>query len=216
MRLRKIELGNPHKPLDGCLFFPSCRTINCYLPNALGMYVDKVTPAEEQAVIEHFRRTHRFYSSAVRNMPRGDINSHLFADYSLVVADAEDMTMNNLGAQNRNALLVVTPTIFSGIHHTPYVEVGEYRGQFMEVPVIRGGVPPFEGINAYLEIANGQEPGRWDNSDPALRVLEKVITEFETFVHEQIFREILAGTRKKFTGSALYEHLHQTGQTSKW
>lgn len=217
MRLRKIGLGNPHNSLNGYagLFFPHCDVTLLYLPNALGMYVDKVTPTEEEAVREHFKQNYRFSSSSIKEMPRGDITSYLFADYSSTIADIDGKTMGDSGVQNRNALLVVTPTVFSDVHHMEYVEVGDYKGCFMEAPVIRGGVPAFECRNAYIEIANGQS-GQWDYSDPALSVLGKVITEFETPVHERVLREVLAGTRKEFTGSALCEHLVKNGQTSRW
>lgn len=213
MRLRKIGLGNPHHCTDGYgnLFFPHCEPSSLQMPNALGIYVDKVISAEEELVKKHFKENYRFSSSSDHEVPAGKISSYLFRDYSPIVADADGKTLNSLGAQNRNALLTVFPkeTYINGIG------VGECMGSIMEMPMVRGGVLPFEDGCAYIEIANGKQ-GKWVHSDPALSILETIITEFETPAHKRILREILAGTITEFTESALYEHLRETGQTDKW
>ncbi len=219
MRLRKIGLGNPYHPCDGYggLFFPTCKAARIYLPNALGMFVDKVTPAEKKAVREHFKRHYRFSSSVIRKSPRGNLILDLFSDYSTTIADNEGRKAGDSGVQNRNALLVISSSkVNSSSYHFSYAKVGEYEGYYMEAPIVRGGAPEFEGINAYIEIANGGKAGEWNHSDPALSVLEKTVHEFETPVHQRVFKEILAGERNKFTDSALYQCLHETGQKEKW
>lgn len=214
MRLRKIGLGNPHHCTDGYgnLFFSHCEPSSLQIPNAFGMYVDKVIPSEEELVKKHFKENYRFSSSSSTQSSSGrEIYSYLFRDYSPFIADADGKTLNSPGAQNRNALLIV----FSEGAYINGIGVGECIGSIMEMPMVRGGVLPFEDSCAYIEIANG-ERGKWGHSDPALSVLGKVIIEFETPAHGRILREILTGAKKEFTGSALYEHLRETGQIDKW
>ncbi len=164
------------------------------------MFFDDVSDYERRKLGESFKNCYASKYSSNQRFPQGNINIKLFVDHNTEMA--------------RKGLLVTAPKM--NRFHVRRITVGEISGYLMEAPEVRSGVPHFRGQSAYIEIASGRDPGEWCSEDPALSILEKTVTQFETPAHKRIFHDILAGKLKKYTNSALYDYLHKTGQAKKW
>lgn len=209
MRLRKIGLlhsksGNNYSDLALLGLYPQ-------LDSALGLYCDKIKDTDLAAIRENMSSNY----AISRVLPEQTFSStdsvmtvNFYSDYSESIADATGKTAKSVPTINRNALVAFIPKgedmECMEIYKLPLIE-----RNIMEGPRVRGGVPPFEGGCAYIEIAP------WDHRDGAAQVLQR-IKEFETPQHRMVLEKILKGNLNKYDGSALYEHLSQTGQTHLW
>ena len=181
------------------------------LDSALGLYCDRVRATDLEAIRGQLRDNYAISRDPI-NQPFSSTKSimviNLYSDYSESIADAYGLTAKSGQVNNRNAIVAFVPDGealgLMSIYKLPLIE-----RCLMEVPMIRGGVPPFEGGCAYFEIAP------WNYKDKAAEVLKK-ITEFETPRHQEVLEQILQGSLGVYNDYALYQHLEQTKQTPGW